>query len=241
MALTEYWRKRDFEKTKEPSGRQRVTKRKAKELSFVIQKHDASHLHYDFRLEFDGVLKSWSVPKGPSLDPADKRLAVQVEDHPLDYASFEGVIPAGQYGGGDVIVWDRGSWQSEDGDIAEQLRKGHLKFSLKGEKLNGSWALVRLGRPSKKPQWLLIKHRDEFAREHSDYDIVAEHPESVKTGRLLPRDEGEERSDRDKRLSQYKKMTRTKTHARKMANPRAGGKKKPKNSRASSARSSRSS
>lgn len=194
MALQDYWRKRDFKKTTEPSGhRRRVAKSattrrsKTKALSFVIQKHDASHLHYDFRLEYDGLLKSWSVPKGPSFDPTDKRLAVEVEDHPLDYASFEGVIPAGEYGGGDVIVWDRGTWICE-GDIAEGFRKGRLEFTLKGKKLGGAWILVRTGRPSKKPQWLLIKRHDEFARSHDEYDVVAEHPESVKTGELLPRD-----------------------------------------------------
>jgi len=254
MALTEYWKKRDFSKTKEPSGRKAKHRAKAKELSFVIQKHDASHLHYDFRLEFDGVLKSWSVPKGPSLDPHDKRLAVEVEDHPLDYATFEGVIPAGEYGGGDVIVWDRGTWESEGGDIAEQLKRGNLKFSLKGEKLNGSWALVRTSRPSKKPQWLLIKHTDEYSRPHDEYDVIAEHPESVKTGHLLPRDEGEDRADRNARLATYDKMTETPVTKKKSlapkrksalksrakANPRAGGKKKSKSSRASSSRSSRS-
>lgn len=260
MALTEYWKKRDFKKTKEPSGRKTKRRSKAKELSFVIQKHDASHLHYDFRLEFDGVLKSWSVPKGPSLDPHDKRLAVEVEDHPLDYASFEGVIPAGEYGGGDVIVWDRGTWESEGGDIGEQLRKGNLKFSLDGEKLKGSWALVRTSRPAKKPQWLLIKHTDEFSRAHEEYDVIAEHPESVKTGNLLPRDEGEDRADRNARLATYDHMTPTPANGKQpskskrstkrkpvtakrastKANPRAGGKKKPKSSRVSSSRSSRS-
>jgi bifunctional non-homologous end joining protein LigD len=178
MALNDYWRKRDFKKTKEPSGKaasrgKSARARKAKALSFVIQKHDASHLHYDFRLEFDGVLKSWSIPKGPSLDPADKRLAVEVEDHPLDYASFEGVIPAGEYGGGDVIVWDRGTWESEK-DIKDSLKVGRLEFELKGEKLEGSWVLIRTGRPSKKPQWLLIKRHDEFAKVHEEYDVIAE-------------------------------------------------------------------
>jgi bifunctional non-homologous end joining protein LigD len=241
MALTEYWRKRDFTKTKEPSGREHarkgLSKKKTKELSFVVQKHDASHLHYDFRLEFEGVLKSWSVPKGPSLDPHDKRLAIEVEDHPLGYASFEGVIPAGEYGGGDVIVWDRGTWSS-DGDIGEQLRKGNLKFTLKGEKLEGSWALVRTHRPSKKPQWLLIKHTDEYSRSHEEYDVVAEHPESVKTGRLLPRDEGEDKQEKAERLSHYTEMTPVKAKARKSART---VKKKPKSSRASSSRSSQSS
>jgi bifunctional non-homologous end joining protein LigD len=236
MALTEYWKKRDFNKTKEPSGKKAKAKRKAKELSFVIQKHDASHLHYDFRLEFDGVLKSWAVPKGPSLDPHDKRLAMEVEDHPLDYASFEGVIPAGEYGGGDVIVWDRGTWECENGDIATALKKGNLKFSLKGEKLGGSWALVRTGRPSRKPQWLLIKHTDEFSKAVEEYDVVAEHPESVTTGNLLPRDEGEEKTAKQKRLASYDKMTAKKKAASKK---KTAVKKKPKNSRASSSRSSR--
>ena len=256
MALTEYWKKRDFSKTKEPSGKKTARKAKAKELSFVIQKHDASHLHYDFRLEFDGVLKSWSVPKGPSLDPHDKRLAVEVEDHPLDYATFEGVIPAGEYGGGDVIVWDRGTWECENGDIAAALKKGNLKFSLKGTKLAGSWALVRTSRPSKKPQWLLIKHTDAFSKSHDEFDVVAEHPESVKTGDLLPRDKGEEREARNTRLATYDHMTETpmpkgkkaKTPAKKKTLSKKAPvkkaktvKKKPKSSRASSSRSSQSS
>src|ERR1700760_677056 len=136
MALKEYRRKRNFRNTPEPSG----GGSRQKSLIFVVQLHHASHRHYDFRLEFDGVLKSWSVPKGPSFDPADKRLAVEVEDHPLDYATFEGVIPAGQYGGGDVIVWDRGTWSSEK-DLAESFKKGRLEFTLKGEKLEGAWVL----------------------------------------------------------------------------------------------------
>ena len=224
MALVQYWKKRDFKKTKEPSGNKTKTKatttttsvraRQTKALSFVVQKHDASHLHYDFRLEFEGVLKSWAVPKGPSFDPAEKRLAVEVEDHPIDYASFEGVIPAGEYGGGDVIVWDRGTWTSEK-DIAESLKQGRLEFSLKGKKLGGSWVLVRTGRPSKKPHWLLIKRHDEFAKSHDEYDVVAEHPESVKTGHLLPRDEGETR-----------KAKRKPTKSVVKADFKAGGKKK---------------
>jgi bifunctional non-homologous end joining protein LigD len=214
MALNDYWRKRDFKKTKEPSGKaasrgKSARARKAKALSFVIQKHDASHLHYDFRLEFDGVLKSWSIPKGPSLDPADKRLAVEVEDHPLDYASFEGVIPAGEYGGGDVIVWDRGTWESEK-DIKDSLKVGRLEFELKGEKLEGSWVLIRTGRPSKKPQWLLIKRHDEFAKVHEEYDVIAEHPESVKTGNLLPRDQGGVRESKKKTLKSARAPSQTK-------------------------------
>lgn len=131
--LAEYKRKRDFHITGEPAGR--VEPRRGH--SFVIQKHDATRLHYDFRLELDGVLKSWAVPKGPSLDPSVKRLAVEVEDHPLSYASFEGTIPEGEYGGGSVLVWDRGSWTPE-GDPHEGLRKGHLRFSMDGEKLHGT-------------------------------------------------------------------------------------------------------
>src|SRR5512141_1079401 len=138
-ALTTYQSKRDFSKTAEPAGK--VGRRKAKALSFVVQKHDATRLHYDFRLELDGVLKSWAVTKGPSLDPHDKRLAVEVEDHPLDYGDFEGTIPKGQYGGGTVQLWDRGYWESEDPERG--YKKDDLKFTLYGDKLGGSWVLVR--------------------------------------------------------------------------------------------------
>src|SRR5215213_8078283 len=138
MSLTEYKRKRDFKKTPEPAGGK---KKNATGRQFVIQKHAASRLHYDFRLEHDGTLKSWAVPKGPSLDPSVKSLAVQVEDHPLEYATFEGVIPQGEYGGGTVMVWDRGTWEPEE-DAANGFKQGKLKFRLHGEKLHGSWALV---------------------------------------------------------------------------------------------------
>lgn len=138
--LTDYQAKRNFEVTPEPAGRVRSSASK-KDLIFVIQKHQASHLHYDFRLEWNGTLLSWAVPKGPSLNPAVKRLAMQVEDHPLDYATFEGVIPEGNYGGGTVMVWDRGTWEAEN-DVAEGLEGGQLKFSLRGAKLRGSWALA---------------------------------------------------------------------------------------------------
>src|SRR6186713_318098 len=138
MGLQEYKRKRDFKKTPEPAGKVAP----AKGNSFVIQKHAATRLHYDFRLEMEGVLRSWAVPKGPSLDPAEKRLAVHVEDHPLDYGGFEGIIPKGQYGGGTVMLWDRGTW-SPVGDPAEGMKRGHLKFDLSGEKLHGRWALVK--------------------------------------------------------------------------------------------------
>jgi bifunctional non-homologous end joining protein LigD len=161
----------------------------------VIQKHQASQLHYDFRLEWGGVLLSWAIPKGPSLDPSVKRLAAPVEAHPLEYGSFEGVIPEGEYGGGTVLLWDRGTWTPEVPDVDEALRKGDLKFSLKGKKLRGSWVLVRtkLGyRGSKKPQWLLIKHRDGFA---SAEDILDAEPRSVVSKRLLAEIASEEHGD----------------------------------------------
>ncbi|MEW5716256.1 DNA ligase D [Pseudomonas sp. SB113] len=178
--LSEYNRKRDFEITAEPSGAAPAGKRKASALSFVIQKHAARNLHYDFRLELDGVLKSWAVPKGPSLDPSQKRLAVHVEDHPLGYGSFEGNIPAGQYGAGKVIVWDRGVWQPHD-DPRKAYAAGKLKFTLVGEKLAGDWALVRtrLKGSGDKEQWLLIKENDPQARPAVDYDIVQAKPKSV--------------------------------------------------------------
>jgi bifunctional non-homologous end joining protein LigD len=185
--LSEYRRKRDFSKTAEPQG---GDARQAKKLAFVIQKHDASHLHYDLRLELDGVMKSWAVPKGPSLDPAVKRLAMEVEDHPIEYNKFEGTIPQGEYGGGTVMLWDRGTYTygGSDPDPIEGLRRGYqkgdFKFVLNGKRLKGSWALVRMRRgQSGKPQWLLIKHRDEYAIPESD--VTAEHETSVATGRSM--------------------------------------------------------
>lgn len=151
--------------------------------AFVVQKHDASRLHYDFRLGIDGVLKSWAVPKGPSLDPAEKRLAVEVEDHPMEYGSFEGVIPQGQYGGGPVLLWDRGRYVMAS-DPGEGFRKGVLKFDLKGEKLRGSWNLVRIGGPRSK-NWLLIKHRDDAATSGDDAEIAESQPQSVVSGRTI--------------------------------------------------------
>jgi bifunctional non-homologous end joining protein LigD len=169
--LSTYRKKRDFEKTAEPSGDTPVTP--SKQRRFVIQKHDASRLHYDLRLEFDGVFKSWAVTKGPSLDPHDKRLAVEVEDHPLDYGDFEGTIPKGQYGGGTVQLWDRGYWESDDPERG--FKKGDLKFTLHGDKLHGSWVLVRMRNDrtgGKRTNWLLIKHRDEFAKEGNANNIL---------------------------------------------------------------------
>ncbi|WP_339457254.1 DNA ligase D [Pseudomonas sp. EA_65y_Pfl1_P120] len=178
--LSDYNRKRDFGITAEPQGSAPAGKRKASALSFVVQKHDARNLHYDFRLELDGVLLSWAVPKGPSLDPSQKRLAVHVEDHPLGYGSFEGNIPAGQYGAGYVIVWDRGVWQPHD-DPRKAYAAGKLKFTLVGEKLSGDWTLVRtrLKGSGDKQQWLLIKEKDPQARPADDYDIVQAQPNSV--------------------------------------------------------------
>ncbi|QXH91777.1 DNA ligase D [Pseudomonas shahriarae] len=177
--LSEYQRKRNFKVTSEPSPSS-PARRPALALTFVVQKHAARNLHYDFRLELDGVLKSWAVPKGPSLDPSHKRLAVHVEDHPLSYGAFEGSIPAGQYGAGDVIVWDRGIWQPHD-DPHKAYAAGKLKFTLVGEKLAGDWALVRtrLKGSGDKEQWLLIKENDQQARPISDYDIVQAQPTSV--------------------------------------------------------------
>ena len=182
MALETYRKKRNFNATSEPKGKKA---RKAGN-SFVIQKHDATRLHYDLRLEMDGVLKSWAVTKGPSLVPGEKRLAVHVEDHPLEYGDFEGTIPKGEYGGGTVIVWDRGSWTPVF-DAHKGYAKGHLEFELHGEKLGGRWHLVRMqGKPrEKRENWLLIKAEDEVARAEDDPDILEERPESVKTGREI--------------------------------------------------------
>jgi bifunctional non-homologous end joining protein LigD len=181
--LSTYRKKRDFEKTAEPSGE--VPVKPAKQRRFVIQKHDATRLHYDLRLEFDGVFKSWAVTRGPSLDPHDKRLAVEVEDHPLDYGDFEGTIPKDQYGGGTVQLWDRGYWESDDPE--KGFKKGDLKFTLQGDKLHGSWVLVRMRNDrsgGKRTNWLLIKHRDEFAKEGNANNIL-DTDQSVASGRTM--------------------------------------------------------
>jgi bifunctional non-homologous end joining protein LigD len=174
--LAEYNRKRHFGVTPEPQGKPGQPNRKT--LEFVVQKHRASRLHYDFRLEHDGVMLSWAVPKGPSTDPANKRFAMQTEDHPIEYNQFEGVIPEGEYGGGTVMIWDRGTWEPEVEDVEKALAKGDLKFKLKGKKLRGSWVLVRM-RPR---QWLLIKHRDNAA---SRDDITVARPRSAVSRRSL--------------------------------------------------------
>ena len=182
--LKKYQTMRDFSDTPEPSGKKKTPR--SKKPIFVIQKHAASHLHYDFRLEMEGVLKSWAVPKGPSYNPADKRLAMMTEDHPYDYASFEGVIPAGNYGAGNVIIWDEGTWEFiEPGDDpVKALKGGKLTFRMQGKKMFGEWALVKIrGRSPKGNEWLLLKHRDEFANE--DIDVTRVAPRSVVSNRTV--------------------------------------------------------
>jgi len=193
MKLNEYRKKRHFDATPEPRGASDIREKEKGSLIYVVQKHLASHLHYDFRLEWRGVLLSWAVPKGPSLDPAVKRLAMQTEDHPIEYSGFEGVIPAGQYGAGVVMLWDRGTWQPESADVDASLQKGEIKFVLHGTKLQGSWVLVRtrgFGKNPLRSAWLLIKHRDQYV---SARDVTQEEPRSVASQRLLEeiaRDEG---------------------------------------------------
>ena len=188
MGLFEYRRKRDFSKTPEPRGEVSGGAAESAPLRFVVQKHAARRLHYDFRLEMNGVFKSWAIPRGPSLDPAEKRLAVHVEDHPLDYGEFEGVIPEGEYGAGTVLLWDRGAWVPLDPDPEAAYGKGLLRFTLHGDKLHGNWALVRMGGKAagkRRENWLLIKERDEEAVPLSGDAIVGDHPLSVATGRSL--------------------------------------------------------
>jgi len=182
MPLEDYWKKRNFKVTPEPAGR-RKPRKSVKAPIFVVQKHQATHLHYDFRLEIDGVLVSWAVPKGPSLNPSDKRLAVRTEDHPLEYADFEGVIPKGQYGAGAVMLWDTGTYDT-GGSAAEQLKRGELKFTLHGKKLKGGFVLIRTGRGSVavRAPWLLIKRRDKHAVRSWNID---RYDWSVLTGRSL--------------------------------------------------------
>lgn len=191
--LAEYNRKRDFTKTAEPAGE--VSKRTGK-LRFVIQKHAASHLHFDLRLELDGVMKSWAVPKGPSADPAVKRLAMQVEDHPISYNSFEGTIPEDEYGGGTVMLWDTGTYTADhaignddESAVRDGYAGGDLKVTFHGKRMQGSYALVRTkglyGSRSSKPSWLLVKHRDRYAQPAEEYDIVQENMTSVVSKRTM--------------------------------------------------------
>lgn len=192
MPLDEYRKKRRFDVTKEPAGKRVPAPRSGKKLVYVVQKHRATALHYDFRLEWKGVMLSWAVPKGPCFDPAVKRLAMQVEDHPIEYNKFEGIIPDGEYGGGTVMIWDAGHWTPEPADVDAALKRGELKFRLEGKKLRGSWVLVRTrGRPGdSKPAWLLIKHRDEWT---STEEVTELAPRSIVSNRLLveiARDEG---------------------------------------------------
>ena len=193
MNLKQYRKKRQFDSTPEPRGSSVPRQKGDGSLVYVIQKHMSSHLHYDFRLEWQGVLLSWAVPKGPSLNPAVKRLAMQTEDHPLEYAKFEGVIPEGQYGAGTVMLWDRGTWQPENADVDVSLQRGEIKLTVHGKKLQGSWVLVHtrgFGNNPARSAWMLIKHRDQYA---SASDVTQEEPRSVVTQRLLAeiaRDDG---------------------------------------------------
>ncbi|MBN8547865.1 MAG: hypothetical protein J0M12_00975 [Deltaproteobacteria bacterium] len=186
MGLTRYRKKRDFSTTSEPRA---IPARSGGKLRFVVQKHAASRLHYDFRLEYAGVLKSWAIPKGPSLNPQEKRLAIQVEDHPLAYADFEGIIPQGQYGGGSVLVWDQGTWECSN--IQKGLSEGKLEFALHGEKLKGRWSLVRMrGDRRDGKNWLLMKVRDRYAS--ATANILSSSPLSVLSGRGLDEVSAEE-------------------------------------------------
>src|SRR6266545_73013 len=186
MALEQYQKKRDFQQTPEPAGTVRRRKKPAAALSFVVQKHAARRLHYDFRLELDGVLLSWAIPRGPSLDPAAKRLAVRTEDHPIEYGDFEGVIPEGEYGGGAVIVWDRGRWQPE-GDARDALRRGRLTFTLEGEKLAGRFHLIRTRGEGRAENWLFFRGKGDGGGKDGgkDGELTEREPRSVLSGRTL--------------------------------------------------------
>lgn len=209
MGLQQYKKKRHFNRTTEPKGKESIAKRRP--LSFVVHKHAARRLHYDLRLEMDGLLKSWAVPKGPSLDPNEKRLAVNVEDHPLEYCEFEGTIPEGEYGAGKVLIWDRGQWFPA-GQPEEGYRKGSLKFRLEGEKLRGNWALVRMhgaAAGENNENWLLIKEKDEDAKPLSKGDILKEKPASVKTGESLDESAKKKSSRSEKRKAIPRKLVKS--------------------------------
>ncbi len=201
MSLTTYKKKRNFTTTSEPSGKQKKT---VSSLIFVVQEHSASHLHYDFRLEMEGVLKSWAVPKGPSLNPEDRRLAMMVEDHPYDYRDFEGTIPEGNYGAGNVIVWDKGTYHSVESELAKEsekallagLKKGYVSFILNGKKLKGEFALVQMkGRDEN--AWLLLKKNDDYASEKN----ILEKKKSVISGKVLKMRSTDEKSGTKKRTT----------------------------------------
>lgn len=230
MGLTRYAAKRDFKKTDEPGP---VVKHSRGGNSYLIQKHDASRLHYDFRLELDGVLKSWAVPKGPSIDPADKRLAVEVEDHPLDYGTFEGTIPKGEYGGGTVMLWDRGTWEPLDPDPRAALKKGRLHLALHGEKLQGEWTLSRMARREgeEKNNWLLIKRNDKYAKPGRGDSILEKKDTSIKTGRAMEEIAGATgkggakvwKSGRERKVAASKRAPATRPSARARAKPSKEG------------------
>src|SRR3546814_96194 len=226
--LAQYNAKRDFKLTPEPAGKIAKGQKRQARNRFIVQKHDATRLHYDFRLEVDGVLKSWAVTKGPSADPADKRLAVRTEDHPMSYADFEGVIPKGEYGGGSVMLWDRGTWAPIEGKSAKDIEKGHLHFILDGERMKGEWLLVRM-KPrgnEKRENWLLRKVNDGFAG--GTDDLVGRQLTSVLTGRTMAEiagDEGGEQSLKGAKGAAFtKKMQAAAAHNRKVVKPVTKGK-----------------
>ncbi len=226
MSLAKYRKMRDFAKTREPSGAGARGRTRKAGFSYVIQKHDASHLHYDFRLELNGVLLSWAVPKGPSLDPSVKRLAMQTEDHPLDYGGFEGTIPEGAYGGGTVMVWDRGTWEPE-GDPEQAYEKGHLAFELHGEKLQGGWHLVRTPRRDQKGRpWLLFKARDEAARP-GDMSLLDKQAKSVLSGRDLKDIAAAKKAPAARKKAPPKKAESKKAPPKPPATRRASAARKP--------------
>lgn len=235
--LKKYRGMRDFTDTPEPAGR---TKKLAQGPIFVIQKHQASRLHYDFRLEMEGVLKSWAVPKGPSYDPTVKRLAMMTEDHPYDYAAFEGVIPAGNYGGGNVIIWDQGSWELiEPGDDpVKALQSGKLTFRLNGKKMFGEWALVKIhDKPgSKGNEWLLLKHRDQYANGEIDVTEVA--PRSVVSNALVEEVSGDNIWESNRKTTSRKAPTLATRLAAEEKKITTSAKKNPAKKRAPARKSS---
>jgi bifunctional non-homologous end joining protein LigD len=230
-SLSDYNRKRDFARTAEPAGKVEKGAKASGGRRFIVQKHDATRLHYDFRLEMDGVLKSWAVTRGPSLDPEDKRLAVRTEDHPISYAEFEGVIPEGEYGGGTVMLWDKGSWAPIEGKSEKDLEEGHLHFTLDGERMKGEWLLVRMkGKPGEKREnWLLRKIDDEQAGAGGDF--VERELTSVKTGRTMAEIAGDRKGEASLKGKSGKTfnaiMAKADRHNRAIAKPRSKHGKPP--------------